>query len=61
VIVTDVLVAYAGTEIEPPVGAALSSVRVKVVSAALLAAASVPWAASEPLPEAVVQLMAVES
>ena len=58
---TDVEVAKAGTEMEPPVGAVLSRVRVKVVSDWLLPAASVPWAGREPVPLAVAHEIAVES
>ena len=61
VIGTESAFTVAGTEITPPLGAVLSSVRVKVVSLWLLPAVSVPCAASEPVPLAVAQLIAVES
>jgi hypothetical protein len=59
--VTEVLVTAEGALSEPPVGAELSGVSVKVVSLALLPAASVPCAASDPVPLALVQVIAVES
>src|SRR5690348_17157221 len=59
--VTDVAVAYAGTEIEPPVGLVLSSVRVSVVALELLPALSVPLTGMVGAPEADVQEIAVET
>jgi hypothetical protein len=61
VIGTESALTVPGTEITPPTGAVLSSVSVKVVSLWLLPAASVPCAASDPVPDAVAQEMALES
>src|SRR5262249_50727653 len=61
VIVTDALVAYAGTEIEPDVGAVLSRASVRVVSVWLLPAASVPCTGIVGAPVAVVHEMALVS
>ena len=61
VIVTDVLVTNAGTEMEPPVGAVLSRLSVSVVADELLPALSVPLTGMVGAPDALVHEIAVET